>query len=243
MSGWRGFDRPWQAWDFPEGRLSRFCSARQVLLTYALQVCKGRERFRSLSRDVKPQVPYLRRSFWLRCFPSSRSCRHLPPSARRTAGGPFLLALRLLDAGALSAPGFSPCWAIFFISSSSASMPARIAAICASARSRLRSSSRRLRSSSSFASASAIRSFASWAARAEPVSTPAGARDRRPQADAVVGEKEFANLVRVGHAPGLEDHETPVALASLSMSREDHPGVHQRGDAHFRLFEALPPPL
>ena len=43
---------------------------------------------------------------------------------------------------------FSPPAAIFLISSSSASMPARKAAICASARTRLRSISRRFRSSS-----------------------------------------------------------------------------------------------
>ena len=55
--------------------------------------------------------------------------------------------------------------------------------------------------------------------------------------NALIGQQEFPNLVAVGHAAGLENVQPPVALAVEFDVAQEQPGVDERGNAQFRLFQ------
>src|SRR5215813_2837709 len=56
------------------------------------------------------------------------------------------------------------------------------------------------------------------------------------QLDAVVGEDELANLVRMRHATGLEHPDTAIALAITFEAAQQKPCVHQGRDANLALL-------
>ena len=58
--------------------------------------------------------------------------------------------------------------------------------------------------------------------------------------DAVIGQKEFANLIRMGNAAGLEDVEAAVALAPALDIAQQQPRIHQGRDAEPRFVPGRP---
>src|SRR3954468_12057025 len=62
-----------------------------------------------------------------------------------------------------------------------------------------------------------------------------------PQLDAAIGEQEFADLVGVRHAAGLQDVHPAVALAPQLDVPEQDPGVDDRRDAEVGLLQARLP--